>query len=148
MLGKVSRDFFTLVVEGSAEGRYSALMRIVLTATILASALLSPPVAQAQSAPTATLSLEQKTALRCSAAFAIIAGAQAAGDKKALGYPPMAERGQEFFVRFSAGLMDSKNITRDAVAAMLRTEAHKLSAAGEVHQIMPSCLLLLEGSGV
>ncbi|MXO84397.1 hypothetical protein GRI35_13560 [Altererythrobacter aestiaquae] len=104
--------------------------------------------AAAQSGPGAALSLEQRTALRCSAAFAIIAGAQATGDEKALGYPPLAERGQEFFVRFSAGLMDSKGLTRDAVAAMLRAEAQKMSAAGEVHQVMPSCLLLLEGSGV
>ena len=115
---------------------------------LLPLALLLPAVAFAQSTAEAPLSLEQKTALRCSAAFAIIAGAQAAGDEKALAYPPMAERGQEFFVRFSAGLMDQKGLTREAVAAMLRGEAQKLLSAGEVHQIMPSCLLLLEGSGV
>jgi len=102
--------------------------------------------AAGQAAP--QLSLEQMTAMRCSAAFAIVSRRQQQGDSRALAYPPLSERGREFFVRSSARIMDENNISREAVAALLQAEAQKLETGGAVDQIMPSCLLLLEASGL
>ncbi len=116
--------------------------------------LFMPALAAAQPAPGAAvkpLSLESRTALRCSAAFALVADGQARSDKDALTYPALGQRGREFFVRASARVMDDTGMDRDAVAAALMTEAQRLWAAGgftgEIDQIMPSCLLLLDTSG-
>jgi hypothetical protein len=111
----------------------------------LAAALVAVPLA-AQTPP--PLTIEQRTGLRCSAAFAIAAQAQARGDAEALSLPPLAQRGREFFVRFSAQLMDDTGMTRDAVAALLTAEAQALGSREELRQVMPACLLLLDTSGV
>jgi hypothetical protein len=95
-----------------------------------------------------TLNLEDRTALRCAAAFAIVADGQAQGDKEALAYPAMGTRGREFFVRTSARVMDNTGIDRAAVAAVLQQEALALRSNGETRQIMPACLLLLGASGI
>lgn len=94
--------------------------------------------------------------LRCSAAFAIVAGDQARGDPVAKAYPPLAARGREFFVRASAQLMDELHLTHDQVQAMLQQQVAQLqqgSAAAKdraayVDQVMQPCLEELEGSGV
>jgi len=115
-------------------------------ALTLFAALVAAPLA-AQVSP--SLTIEQRTGLRCSAAFAIAAQAQARGDAEALSLPPLAQRGREFFVRFSAQLMDDTGMTRDEVAALLTTEARALSAAGGgLKQVMPACLMLLDAAGV
>lgn len=106
-----------------------------------------PAVAQGSAAPP-QLTLEQSTALRCSAAFAIVAADQAAGDAKALEFPPMAQRGREFFVRASAQLMDEAGVTRTDVAALLQAEAQRQRYTGTTAEIMPACLLLLDASGI
>ncbi|MGB7374384.1 hypothetical protein [Pontixanthobacter sp.] len=99
--------------------------------------------------PDATaLTLEQRTSLRCSAAFAIIADRQAKGNPQALEYPALAERGREFFVRSSARLMDDTGMDRTRISALIQSEALNLSEQGMITPIMPSCLLLLEASGI
>lgn len=100
----------------------------------------------AQDAP--SLTIEQRTGLRCAAAFAITAKAQARGDAEAQSLPPLGTRGREFFVRFSAQLMDDTGMTRDAVAALLTAEAQALGETGAVKQVMPACLMLLDASGM
>lgn len=115
-------------------------------ALALFAALAAAPLAAQAAAP--ALTIEQRTALRCSAAFAITAQAQARGDAEALSLPPLATRGREFFVRFSARLMDDTGMTRDAVAALLTAEAQALAGGGELRQVMPACLLLLDAAGV
>ncbi len=117
--------------------------------------LLMPVFAAAQPAPGAEvkpLSLESRTALRCSAAFALIADGQTRADKDAQTYPALGQRGREFFVRTSARVMDDTGMDRDAVAAELGAEARRLwdggGFTGEIDRIMPACLLLLETSGV
>ena len=118
-------------------------MKPVIT---LAAAFAVAPLA-AQAPP--SLTLEQRTGLRCAAAFAITAQAQARGDAEATTLPPLAARGREFFVRFSARLMDDTGLDRDAVATLLTTEARALGAQdGAVKQVMPACLMLLDASGV
>lgn len=113
--------------------------------------LFLPAFAAAQPTPTPTprsLSLENRTALRCAAAFAIVADGQARGKKDALAYPALDQRGREFFVRSSARVMDDTGMDRAAVAAALQAEAKDLWDKVAIGQIMPSCLLLLEASGV
>lgn len=111
-------------------------------------ALLAAAPLAAQPAPTPSLTIEQRTGLRCAAAFAVTAQAQARGDAEARSLPALGTRGREFFVRFSAQLMDDTGLTRDAVAALLTAEAQALGAQGSVREVMPACLLLLDASGV
>lgn len=109
-----------------------------------ASAQTGAPAAEA--APGA-LTLEHRTALRCAAAFAIIANLQQQGE--AMGdYPPLAERGREFFVRSAARVMDDTGLDRAGVANVLAAEAQELADADLRAAIMPSCLLLLDASGI
>ena len=110
----------------------------------LAAALLAAPAA-AQVAPP-QLSLEHRMLLRCSAAFALIAYRQDAGDASAQQYPPLKERGSEFFVRASARVMDEAKLDRNAVSEALRLEASTLLQGGTLAAIMPVCLSALEAS--
>ncbi|MEL7739619.1 hypothetical protein AAG614_14640 [Citromicrobium bathyomarinum] len=104
----------------------------------------SPSAAEAL----APLAADQQGAIRCSAAFALIAQRQQRGDETALAYPPMAERGREFFVRTGARLMDETGMTRQAVEARLRAQAGVILAEDSLDEIMPACLMLLDASGL
>lgn len=115
---------------------------LLLAATVSVPLLAQP----AQNGP--ALTLEQQTSLRCAAAFAIVADGQARGNAEALSLPPLQERGREFFVRFSARLMDETGMTREQVAALLSAEAQGLWNEGATQQVMPACLLLLDASGL
>ena len=120
---------------------------------LLAVAVLAAPAA-AQEAPRYTL--EHRMLLRCSAVFAIVAGEQQRGVAAALAYPPLAERGREYFVRSSVRLMDDLAISREQVETSLRGEVGALQqAAAEapdraayLDEVMQPCLLALEASGL
>lgn len=103
-----------------------------------------------QSAPATTpeLSLEQRTSLRCAAAFAIVADGQANGNPAAQAWPALGERGKEFFVRASAQVMDQAGLDRGQISAILSAEAQKLWDEGTIDDVMPGCLLLLDASGI
>ncbi len=137
-------------------------MKSFLLAAALAAAL-APVLAApclAEEAPAANpkpeLSLEQKTLLRCSAAFAIIASEQARGVKSALAYPALGTRGKEYFVRANAQLISQLSLTHEAIEALLRAEVSRLQeesgAARDpqalVSSIMQPCLLSLDASGL
>ena len=102
------------------------------------------------------LSIEQQTLVRCSAMFALIAGEQAKGDKFALGYPPLGERGREYFVRTAAKLTDELKVPRETVVALMNREADRVqgerkAAANPVEitdRIMRTCLTSLVASGL
>lgn len=112
----------------------------------LAGLLLAAPVsAQDAGKP---LSLEHRMLLRCSAAFAIVANRQAAGDAAALAFPPLAERGGEYFVRSSARVMEEAGLDRAAIAAALAAEARSLAEDDALAQVMPVCLAALDGAGL
>lgn len=113
-------------------------------ALLLATPLAAQDTAPAE-APAATpqLSLEQRMLLRCSAAFALAANRQQAGEAWALAYPPLAERGREFFMVATAQLSDETGVAVPAFEPLLRAEAEGLVAGGELQQIMPVCLTLL-----
>ena len=116
--------------------------RIAFLAPVLA--LLATPLA-AQPTP---LSLEHRMLLRCSAAFALVAARQDAGDAEALAYPPLKERGREFFVRASAKVMDEAKLDRAALAEAMRSEAEAMVDAPSLDQIMPPCLDALTAAGL
>ncbi|WP_374408752.1 hypothetical protein [Pelagerythrobacter sp.] len=109
------------------------------------------PAAHAQTAPdgaAAEPTVQQKTALRCSVAFALVAQGQARGDPAMAEWPPLGERGREFFVRSSAQMMDETGMTREEVAALLANEITALGEPGALAEVMPPCLLLLDASGL
>lgn len=86
--------------------------------------------AQGQNADLPRLNLEQETAVRCSAAFAIISSEQARGTPLAAGWPPLGSRGREYFVRTGARLMDETGATRPQVQALFARSAADLRASG------------------
>lgn len=98
----------------------------------------------------------QSTLLRCSAAFAIIAGEQARGAKGDREYPPLQDRGMEYFVRAATQLMDELGVTREVVDAMLRAEVGRLQEAAynardpaaHFDSVMLPCLADLEAAGL
>ncbi|KLI65276.1 hypothetical protein AAV99_05565 [Aurantiacibacter marinus] len=90
-----------------------------------------------------SLSLEHRMLVRCSAAFALTANGQVNGQAGALRYPAMAERGQEFFVRASAQVMDEAELDRAQISAALSAEAQQLRDNGTIDDVMPACLGLL-----
>jgi len=123
------------------------------TIAFLLPALLAVP-AGAQEPPAFTL--EHRMLLRCSAVFAIVAGEQQRGVASARAYPPLAERGREYFVRASVRLMDDLKLTREQVEASLRGEVDGLQKASRdaadpaayIDSVMQPCLSALEVSGL
>lgn len=112
---------------------------------LLAVALLAAP-ASAQVAPPPQLTLEHRMLLRCSAAFALIAYRQQAGDPEVAQYPPLKERGGEFFVRASARVMDEAKLDRAAISQALEGEARGLLRGGTLTAVMPVCLSALDAA--
>lgn len=108
---------------------------------VIAFAISVPLMAQDAAAK---LTLEHRMLLRCSSAFAIIAHGQGKGDPEALAYPPMEETGREFFVRASARVMDEAGLDRVTLERELSVQAQAMRVSGQVTQIMPTCLSLLD----
>lgn len=130
-----------------------------LALSTLATLLIAAPAVPlaAQQAPAGTsLSLEQRMQLRCSAAFAIVASEQQRGAPGAAAWPPLGERGREYFVRASARLMDELGLGREEVAGLLSDEVAGLQLAAaeaadpatHVDGVMRPCLTALEASGL
>lgn len=121
-----------------------------MTLRLLPLAVLAATPAAAQIAPEqgppGPLSLQQSTALRCSAAFALGAAMQSRGE--GADWPALAPRGREFMVRASAQVMDETGRTREQVAAELTGQAKSLAEPGALAAAMPPCLLLLAASGL
>jgi len=120
----------------------------MLPAIVLAAALLAAPVAAQVTPPPRELSLEHRMLLRCSAAFALIAYRQETADADAAQYPPLKQRGSEFFVRASARVMDEAGLDRAAIDAALRAEAQGLLRGGTLAAVMPVCLSALDATGL
>lgn len=99
--------------------------------------------------------VDLSTALRCSAAFGIIAAEQQRGVASAKAdYPPLSQRGREFFVQTGARLMDEQKLTREQVQQRFRAEIAKLQDAAMaspdpaefVRGVMAPCLTLLDAT--
>ena len=122
-------------------------MTMLLTSLVLAFAQAAAPAPEASPLP--DLTLEQASALRCSVAFGLVHQAQRAGNGSASDYPVMAQRGQEFFVRTTARLMDETGADRETVMALVMREHAALGETpGRVDDLMPACLLMLDASGL
>ena len=136
----------------------SAALGAAAMAVSLPSSVLAQEGAADLEAPSEppSLTLEQQTLLRCSAAFAIVSAEQDRGEASALAYPPMQQRGQEYFVRAGARLMDELSLSREAVQQLFQAEAQSLqerqegSPQGErlLSSVRGPCLLSLEASGL
>ncbi|MFA6031514.1 MAG: hypothetical protein WC889_01255 [Myxococcota bacterium] len=94
------------------------------------------------------LDIQQQTALRCSMAIAMAAQQQRAGTPADPSWPDLRERGREFFVRSLAQLMEDTGLTREGLVAQARPEVEALRQAGQLAQVVPACLLLLDASGL
>lgn len=102
---------------------------------------------EAQRSGQAPISEENRAALRCSAAFALVGARQAQGEGTKQ-WPEIQERGREFFVVALAGIMDEHKLDRAAIEREVRAEAQRLNQTGEVDKIMPACLLMLQAAGL
>lgn len=112
-------------------------------------ALIAAAALAAQAAPAApTLSQENRALVRCAAAFALVAEGQAKGNAAAKKWPPVEVRGREFFVRALAQLMDATGLDRGGISQLVGAEAQGLWDRGDTDKVMPSCLVMLEASGV
>lgn len=99
----------------------------------------------------AQLPVEEATAPRCSVAFAIIQGAQEAGDERARQWPDLVDaKAREFFVRSMARLMDDRKLDRAQIEQLVDRETKRLLSDDDkaANDMMPSCLLLLERAGL
>lgn len=117
--------------------------RIALSLALAATALTAPAPALAQQAQLPQVSLEHRMLLRCSAAFALVAFAQASGNETGARYPDMTQSGREFFVRASAQVMDEAGLDRMQIEALLNAEAQALWDEGSIDDVMPVCLPML-----
>ncbi|MFV0644088.1 MAG: hypothetical protein ACK5NN_06245 [Sphingomonadaceae bacterium] len=93
-----------------------------------------------------SLSLEQRTGVRCSVAFALVSAMQDEGE--AQNYPALGNRGREFFVRSAAQLMDDTGMRGETIRALFAEEARNLGGPENLDAIMPACLLMLDASGL
>ena len=114
---------------------------------LLGLALAAPSLAQ-QARPTPQLTDDQRTLLHCSATFALVSGHQHAGDKAALAFPDVTERGREYFVRAMVELMDEAGLDHDAITSLVTQEAAGLRAPAVLYKQMPACLASLQASGL
>jgi len=120
----------------------------MIGSTIFAALLAAQSPGGAQAAQTLRLSQENKAVIRCSAAFALVAARQDNGDEAALQWPRLDQRGREFFVIGLAGIMDQHSLDRTAVTRLVREESVRINEAGDLDEIMPACLLMLNASGL
>jgi hypothetical protein len=61
----------------------------------------------------------------------------------------MAERGQEFFVRTTARLMDELGADRRTIMGLVMREHAALAETPEqLDEVMPACLMLLDAAGL
>lgn len=103
---------------------------------------------QAEAAPQQAprLSVSAQAALRCSAAFALVAHGQEIGNEASLQWPAIDPQGREYFVRSLAQIMDETGIDRDQAAELVRAEAERLLDQNEIDSVMPACLALLDAA--
>ena len=118
--------------------------------TVAALALAAAPAAAQQppaaNSSTPQLTDEQRTLLHCSATFALVSGRQHAGDRAALAFPDISQRGREYFVRALVQLMDDAGLDRATIVKLVQAEAARLEKSPELLEGMPACLASLEAS--
>ena len=111
-------------------------------------ASLAALLASAAPAEQPSLSLDAQARLRCAAAFAMVSHGQQNGNEAARKWPDLTIRGREFFVRSLAGLMDETGLDREGISQRVSAEAQALWDNGQVDEVMPACLVMLEQAGL
>lgn len=122
------------------------MLTLIAALTLAATSATAAPAATPAVTPP-LLSPPQAAALRCGVVFARAARMQAERDPAAAGWPVLAVRGREYFVRVLARLVDDTGASRETLAGMAAREAAALTGAA-VQAAMPPCLALLEASGI
>lgn len=105
-------------------------------------ALLAAPLSAQAGAPPLPPELQQ--GLRCAALFSIVAGEQARHG--ANDWPPLQQRGREFFVRVSARAMDLGKLDPPALQALIQAEAAALRTNDRRAPLKAPCLAMLEAN--
>ena len=126
------------------------MSRLIPFACLIALIAAQPLAAQAAPDSPDVIGLDQ--AIRCSAAFAITAGDQQRGVAAAAQYPPLRQRGREFFVRTGARLMDEQHLNRAQLQQRIKAEVARLQAetaaspnpAAAYDAVIRPCLALLD----
>lgn len=101
-------------------GARVAAMTRTLAAMFAAATLALTPLSAARAQP-AVADLE--TAVTCAVVFGIIASEQQRGVAGADRFPPLAERGKEFFVQVGARLIDERQFGRDQARSHFQSRA-------------------------
>lgn len=124
------------------------MIQIIASLALLAAQASAAPAPAAEAKPLPDLSATQSAALRCGVAFGMVHRLQRAGDPAGTQYPAMAERGQEFFVRTTAQLMDEIDADRETIGMLVLREIKDIEGKASLHQVMPPCLAMLDAAGV
>ena len=120
---------------------------MILSLLLTVAVATSPLPASYSDTDEASLSLENKSLLRCAAAFALVARSQEAGEESSHKWPELGERGREFFVRALAQVMDETGYDREGITRAAGAQAREIQQSGDLDKIMPVCLVMLENSG-
>lgn len=115
---------------------FSVLPHLLSILTILAASAQTMAVA-----PDRVISASDQAAIRCSAAFAVVAGQQARG--LAAAYPPLGWRGREYMVLTGTRLIETGWSEADVAGAM-RHAAVGFQAEDVLASVMGPCLSLLD----
>lgn len=113
--------------------------------------LFAVPVAATPAPPPPRLAPELQAAVRCATLFSLVAAEQRHGDATP-GWPPLAERGREFFVRVLAQAMDRSGLDRPGIQALMQAEARvlaetalaKRTTVAEASGMKGPCLTMLD----
>jgi hypothetical protein len=127
------------------------ILRALPFALLFATPSLASSDASAQPPSAPRLAPELQAAVRCAALFSLVAAEQRHGDATP-GWPPLAERGREFFVRVLAQTMDSGGLDRPGVQALMQVEARvlaetalaKRTTVAEASGLKSPCLAMLD----
>lgn len=107
-------------------------------------ALVAAPLS-AQSV-TPPLSPELQMGARCAALFSLVAADQVRRKPGAGEWPPLGQRGREFFVRIAARAMDEGQLDRAGIQALMRAEAASLQDTAVVRSLRAPCLAMLDAT--
>ncbi|WP_374528930.1 hypothetical protein [Novosphingobium sp.] len=119
---------------------------------IAAAAVIAAAPLSAVHAEPAVVDLD--TAVNCAVVFGIIASEQQRGAPGADAYPPLAERGKEFFVQVGARLIDEQHLNQDQAREYFQSRAkslqNELASASDPKQRLDAlagpCINLLDAA--
>jgi hypothetical protein len=127
-----------LAVQEEQVRKHGMTLRLFRFAPFMLLVAAAPPALAAR-----PLTGEEQMGLTCASAFALVAAGQARGDAGMAQYPPLAQRGREYFVRLAAQLMDDAGLDQAGLRAAAEARTAPLRRSG-VAGVMPACLAALD----